>query len=92
MTERNVEVLFFFCTCSNSLEVHGSKHSKEGPVALGFSGGVYPMPDAQQDQVRPPRIPGLTPFLAKIVVSQVEVDEGRRGLQKHRNGLAKNET
>ena len=31
-------------------------------------------------------------FIKYDVVAQVEVDEGRRGLQKHRNGLAKNET
>ena len=54
-------------------------HSKEGPAKLGFSG-------------RPPGIPGLSPSVVKIVIAQVEVDEGRRGLQKHRNGLAKNET
>ena len=42
MTKRNVEVLSFFFTCSSSFEVYGSKHSKEGPVKLGFS-GVYPM-------------------------------------------------
>jgi len=44
------------------------------------------------DQVRPPRIPGLSPFVLKTVAAQVEVDEGRRGLQKNRNCLAKKET
>ena len=39
---RNVEFLFFLFTCSNSFEVHGSKHGKEGSAKLGFS-GVYPM-------------------------------------------------
>ena len=88
-----------FCSFSSHVQTHlkftAPSTARRGQPNWGFQRSIRwcgAWPDAQRDQVRPPRIPGLSPFVAKIVFAQVEVDEGRRGLQKHRNDLAKNET
>ena len=87
-----------FCSVFSHVQTHlkftAPSTARRGQSNWGFGSirwsGAWP--DAQQDQVRPPRIPGLSLFFAKLVIAQVEVDEGRRGLQKHCNGLAKKET
>ena len=85
----------FFSHVQTHLKFTAPSTARRGQSNWGFQGSIRwcgAWPDAQQDQVRPPRIPGLSPFVVKTGFAQVEVDEGRRGLQKHRDGLAKNET
>ena len=74
-----------FLTCSNSFEEGGQP--KWGPQGSILWSGTWP--NAQQDQVCPHWIPGLSSWAAKSVTAQVQVDEGRGGLQNRRNGLAK---